>query len=173
MEPIKKILFVTDLSDNARRAFEYASGVADRYGATIVVLHVLEGTSPANEDYVAKLIGSKRLASLKEDAKQEAKDIIIGKSRSGVILEEALDKLCNDVQKDSEQGGVPTDTMVITDGKVVDGIIDTCKKACCDLIVMSHPVRRVIDEPVFGRTTRGVLRRSTKPVLLIPPLQQK
>ena len=44
---IKKILFTTNLSPNSRHAFDYAVSVANRYGAVITVLHVMEEVSHA------------------------------------------------------------------------------------------------------------------------------
>ena len=40
---IKKILYTTDLSKNARHAFSYAASIANRYDAGVTILHVLEG----------------------------------------------------------------------------------------------------------------------------------
>ena len=37
---IKKILYTTDLSQNARYAFGYAASLANRYDAGITILHV-------------------------------------------------------------------------------------------------------------------------------------
>jgi len=38
---IRKILYATDLSENARHAFGYAVSLANRYGAGITIMHVL------------------------------------------------------------------------------------------------------------------------------------
>jgi nucleotide-binding universal stress UspA family protein len=38
---IKRILYATDLSENARHAFAYAVSLANLYGASITLLHVL------------------------------------------------------------------------------------------------------------------------------------
>jgi len=43
---IKKILYATDLSENARYAFAYAASLANQYGAGVTILHVLEDPSP-------------------------------------------------------------------------------------------------------------------------------
>ena len=38
---VNKILYATDLSENARYAFAYAVSLADLYNATITFIHVL------------------------------------------------------------------------------------------------------------------------------------
>jgi len=43
---IKKILLPTDLSSASISAFKYAKSLAEKYGATIYVLHVLENIPP-------------------------------------------------------------------------------------------------------------------------------
>ncbi len=39
---IKKILYATDLTRNSAYAFQYALEMAQKYGAKIVILHVVE-----------------------------------------------------------------------------------------------------------------------------------
>ena len=39
---IKNILYATDLSDNARHALAYAASLAHRYGAKMIILHLLD-----------------------------------------------------------------------------------------------------------------------------------
>ena len=38
---INKILYATDLSENARFAFGFAASLANRYNAKVTILHVL------------------------------------------------------------------------------------------------------------------------------------
>ena len=38
---VKKILYATDLSENARYAFAYAVSLADLYNAAITIIHLL------------------------------------------------------------------------------------------------------------------------------------
>ena len=54
---IKKILFTTDLSKNSRHAFDYAVSAADRYGASITILHVMEEISPSANVHLKNFIG--------------------------------------------------------------------------------------------------------------------
>ena len=39
---IKKILYATDLSENARYAYNYAASLGQQYGAHITIVHVIE-----------------------------------------------------------------------------------------------------------------------------------
>ncbi|NIW10607.1 MAG: universal stress protein, partial [Gammaproteobacteria bacterium] len=49
---VKKILYATDLSENARFAFAYAVSLADLYGAKIALLHVLPEVSELMDQHV-------------------------------------------------------------------------------------------------------------------------
>jgi hypothetical protein len=51
---IKKILYTTDLSETSNFAFSYAAGLANRYDASIVILHVLKDLSHSSEELVTK-----------------------------------------------------------------------------------------------------------------------
>ena len=46
---IKRILCPTDFSASAARALDYALGIAERYGATVEVLHVAESSAYAED----------------------------------------------------------------------------------------------------------------------------
>ncbi len=59
---IKKILYATDLSENARHAFGYAVSLANRYGGGIIVLHVVEELSSFARSMVEEILGEKRWA---------------------------------------------------------------------------------------------------------------
>ena len=55
---IKKILFTTDLSPETRNAFNYAVGIANRYGARLTLLFVMEAT-PRSEARISGIFSAK------------------------------------------------------------------------------------------------------------------
>ena len=56
----------------------------------------------------------------------------------------------------------------VTTGDPHRGILDVAAQVNADLIVMGVPPRGRVDEVLFGSTLRGVLRRATSPVLVLP-----
>ena len=56
----------------------------------------------------------------------------------------------------------------VTTGEPHQGILDVASLVGADLIVMGVPPRGRVDEALFGSTLRGVLRRATTPVLVLP-----
>ena len=164
---IKKILFATDLSKNSRHAFNYAVSAADRYGATITILHVMEETSPSANRHLKSFIGEESWQELQKSHEQEVKQILIGKQKEGAIIREALHEFCEQVQKDFTKCEIITDEIVVTKGNVVTEILAETQAREIDLIVMGYHSRGKLEEAVVGSTTRRVLRQSKIPVLLV------
>lgn len=164
---IKKILFATDLSQNSRHAFNYAINAADKYGATITILHVMEEISPSANIHLKSFIGEESWQELQESHEQEARQILIGKKKEGAIIREALHDFCEEAQKDFAQCEILTDEIIVAKGNVVDEILAETQARGTDLIVMGYHSRGKLEEAVVGSTTRRVLRRSRIPVLLV------
>ena len=76
---IKKILFATDLSKNARYAFSYAADIAARYNSSIVILHVIEDMSRNAERQVMDMLGEKEWEELKKKNEKEVMSSLVGK----------------------------------------------------------------------------------------------
>ncbi len=164
---IKKILFTTDLSKNSRHAFNYAVSAADKYGASITILHVMEEISPSTNIHLKSFIGEESWQELQESHEQEARQILIGKKKEGAMIREALHEFCEEAQKDLAQCEFMNDDIVVAKGNVVDEIFAETQAKGCDLIVMGYHSRGKLGEAVVGGTTRKVLRRSRIPVLLV------
>ncbi len=164
---IKKILFTTDLSKDSRQAFDYAVSLADRYGASITMLHVIEEVSAATSTYVRDFLGDERWEQIQENHEQEARQILIGKRREGTMIREALGEFAEQAKADLGQTKIAMDEIVVAHGNVVEEILQESQSRGCDLIVMGHHVRGRLEEAVLGSTTRRVLRRSAIPVLVV------
>ena len=164
---IKKILFTTDLSKNSRHAFNYAVSAADKYGATITILHVMEETSPSTTAHLKSFIGEDKWQELEKSHQQEARQILIGKKKEGAMIREALHEFCEEIQKDLAECEIMTDEVIVAKGNVVDEILAETQNRGIDLIVMGYHSRGKLEEAVVGSTTRRILRRSNIPVLLV------
>ena len=164
---IKKILFATDLSINSRHAFNYAISAADKYGATITILHVMEDVSPSSSAHLKSFVGEEKWQELQQSHEQEARQILIGKKKEGAMIREALHEFCKEVQKDLAECAIMTDDIVVAKGNIVEEILAETQARGCDLIVMGYHGRGKLGEAVVGSTTRRVLRRSKIPVLLV------
>jgi nucleotide-binding universal stress UspA family protein len=164
---IKKILFTTDLSQNARHAFRYAVALAYRHGAELVVLHVMEDHAPYADGYLQNFLGEERWKQIKEQREAEARQILIGKQQEGALIRQALDEFCAAVRSELGDIELPAEELVVAKGNTVNEILSAVEDKSCDLIVMGYSARGKLGEAFLGSTSRRVLRLSRVPVLLV------
>jgi nucleotide-binding universal stress UspA family protein len=154
---IKKILYATDLSENARYAFSYAMSMANRYGAGITLLHVLQETSPYRDSLIVNIMGEEKWTSLRKENEQKILDMLKGR----------LEKFCEDVSKELPACPFITDEIIVKTGYPADVILNELERTQCDVIVMGAHGHSIIGETVLGSVSRRVLRRCEKPVLVV------
>ncbi|MGA6926208.1 MAG: universal stress protein [Desulfosarcina sp.] len=166
---IKKILFATDLSAQAPKAFGYAVSLADHYQAKMVILHVMEETSPSVDSLVSNVVGEERLKALREESELSARDILIGKRRNPEhgLLRQAIGEMRKEMSATAVEEPAAPDEIVVTKGNVVEEVLQTAKATGCDMIVMWHYARSGLSKAVLGSATRGVIRQGRFPVLLV------
>lgn len=154
---IKKILYTTDLSKNARYAFGYAVSFANRYEAGITILHVLEDLSPVSDSMAINIIGKQKWLELRKDNEQMVLDTI--KTR--------LAKFCEDVSSEIPSCPFITDEIIVKIGVPVEEILQQVERSDYDLVVMGAHGHGVLADAMMGSVSRRVLRRCQKPVLVV------
>ena len=162
---VKKILYATDLSENARFAFAYAVSLAGLYNASITFIHVLPEVPDLLDKSVIGYISEERWEEIKAQNIKEARDAIIGKRRDHLAIKDALHQFSEDVRQSGD--GFVTDDIIVVRGNPVEEILKYSEKSNCDLIVMGTHGQGTLADAMMGSTARRVLRRSTKPVLVV------
>ena len=163
---IKKILYTSDLSESAFHAFAYAVSLANKYDAGITILHVLL-EDPDIESKIGPYINDEQWEEIKKRHYQEAREALIGKKRDNVAIREVLENFSEKVKIEADSQAFVTDEIIVERGKPTDKILEVADSRNCDLIVMGSHGHGVIEEALIGSTARRVVRRSTKPVLVI------
>ena len=169
---IKKILFPTDLSQASRNAYGYAVAIAQKFGASITILHVMENAADEGTTALRDFLGEERWQQLQASHEQEARDILIGKKREGAMIREALGAFAERAGQELSDGTVKMDEIIVVRGSVVDEIISGSIEHNCDLIVMGFVARGKIEEAIMGSTSRRVLRSSNVPVMLVKAAEE-
>ena len=164
---IKKILYATDLSENARYAFAYAVSLADLYHAAITMIHVLPEVPGIIDKNVIGYISADRWEKIKSQNVNEAKEALIGKRRDHLAIRDALHQFSENVKESHEGNGFVTDDIIVLRGNPVEQILAQAEEKNCDLIVMGTHGHGTLADVMMGSTARRVLRRSTKPVLVV------
>jgi nucleotide-binding universal stress UspA family protein len=165
---IEKILFTTDLSKETKHAFIYAVGLAFQYGASLIILYVMEDAQEVRSQNMKDFLGSERWAEVRQSHEQEIRKVLIGKQREGQLIRSALAGMLSAAQKDlgADRPGV-SDQIVITQGDVADCILQEIQAHGIDLVVMGYHARGRLEEAIAGSVSRSVLRKVHVPVLLV------
>ena len=164
---VKKILYATDLSENARYAFAYAVSLADLYKAAITIIHVLPEVPELLDQSVIGYISAARWEEIKSQQMDEAKEALIGKRREHLAIKEALHQFSEDVKQQHKGAGFATDEIIVERGNPVEEIIKNAEERSCDLIVMGTHGQGTLADVMLGSTARRVIRRAKMPVLVV------
>lgn len=154
---IKKILYATDLSENARHALAYAASLANRYGAGITFLHVLEDTSPFRDSLVINILGEEKWKELM----QENRERVLAKAK------ERVQSFCDDLSSEMPACPFITDEIVVKVGHPAEEIMKQVRECGCDIVVMGARGSGPLADRLVGSTSRRVLKRCKKPVLIV------
>ena len=154
---IKKILYTTDLSQYARHAFSYAASIANRYGASVTILHVLEDISPNTSSLVISIMGEKEWGELRSRNEKEVLDKI----------QIRLTQFCDEVQAEMPACPFITDNVIVKIGNPVDEILQEVEDKDYDMVVMGAHGHSALAKALIGSTSRRVVRRCKTPVLVV------
>ena len=164
---IKKILYATDLSDNARYVFAYAVSLAVKYSASITILHVVHEVPTFTDRSVANYIEADIWEQIKKRHLEDARKVLIGKRKEHLAIKEMLDQFAEKVQSADEASKFDFDEVLVEIGNPVEVILEVAENRNCDIIVMGKTGQGFIEAALMGSTATRVVRRSKKPVLVI------
>jgi nucleotide-binding universal stress UspA family protein len=156
---IKNILCATDLSENAHYALKYATVIANRLGAAITVLHVLEELSPSSLGWVSEMVGKKRWGDIK--SRNEGKVT--------TSIRKRIEEVCSEINDSSPECPFIVQEIIVKTGHPADLIIHHAEKKDCDMVIIGSHGHRTVAEATLGSTSRRVLRRCAKPILVVHP----
>ncbi len=154
---IKRILYATDLSENARHAFSYAADLARRYDAKITVLYVMETLSYQAEAQVRGMMGRERWDQLRSEYNEKSTEEI--KSR--------INDFCSRKGGEQLECRLSVDDIRVPTGTPHVEILKTSKAVSADLIVMGSHGYNLIEGSLIGGTARRIVKESETPVLVV------
>ncbi|MCG6911354.1 MAG: universal stress protein [Deltaproteobacteria bacterium] len=155
---IKRILYATDLSPNSVYALRFALSTAKNHHAEIIILHVLEQVYPHIVPLLDVYITGKEQKSLIEERIAQTRAIIGGR------LKRVIDE---NARKDPAYEALDL-SIELCEGFPAERILRTASEYNCDLILMGTHGKGAIAHTFLGSTAKRVLRRTHKPVFIIP-----
>jgi|Deesub1362B_J571_1020462.scaffolds.fasta_scaffold10628_2 nucleotide-binding universal stress UspA family protein len=151
MEGFRRILYCTDFSDTAEKAFDYALELSRTYGAELILFHAVhQPVYPAlAEPYFAGGI----LETAEERLRQEA-------------LEEIRNRYLPRIPPDLSR------RVLVHYAPPAQEILRVVETEGIDLVVMGTRGRSPVEMFVFGSVAQRVIRRCPCPVLTVSPVMQ-
>lgn len=154
----KRILYATDLSDNAAHAFQHAISIAAQADALITIVHVLPKMDPSVANYVNMVMGEKRLLELGREHDTQVIEAIKGRLREFA---------------EAELQGRPDDLKRVVGIEVCHGtpaaeILEMADRIEADLVVLGSHGKGRINYAFLGSVAEKVLRKIRRPVFIVP-----
>ena len=154
---IKKILYATDMSENSKRAFQFAASLGQRYDAKILVVYVLEPVPQGTYMNISGILGDAQLLRLQEENEDRLQD----------QLSADLRRFCDQLQSPQPACPIAEKDIFIRKGVPVEEIVALTNEQDIDMIVMGTHGYGLFKDALMGGTVRRVLRRSKIPVLVV------
>ena len=155
---IKRILYATDLSPNSEYAFRYAINSAIQHDAKIIILHVIEPIASAMYVEVGFIVGEEQAREIFAKGASVARDRV--KNRLKIFSKK---ELADDPRATDRVQGIE-----ICEGYPAEAILQKADELDCDEIVMGTHGKGILANTFLGSVTKRVLRRTRKPVFIIP-----
>lgn len=146
---MKKLLYATDFSENAEKAFVYALKIAQKHNADLSMLHVFDVLTGWNYPSIPI-----------EDAIKIERQIIRETENK---LKELFDQYTKKKDKD-----IKVNYIAAENKSVVKGILSIIEKNKPELVVIGTRGSSRVREIIAGSTTQSLIRQSPCPVLAIP-----
>ncbi|PLX83982.1 MAG: universal stress protein [Desulfuromonas sp.] len=144
MKDFRTILYATDFSESSDYAFESALSLAKKFGARLLILHVINEPVDLRGFYVTHISFEK----LEEEIEEGARKL--------------MEKFCRTHIKDYDN----YETFIVP-GIPYDEIIKNAAENSADLIVLGTHGRTGLDHVLFGSTAEKVVRKSPVAVMTI------
>jgi len=152
---IKRMLYASDLSATSAKAFVYAGKIAKGLGAKIVILHVIEELPQVQYlPVMSPDIIEKHYKDFETHGRQQIKD--------------RLEQLCKTEFKDDPSCADIVEAVEVVKGHPFEEILTKADQYDCDMIVMGTHGKGVLTHTLLGSVTERVLRRTKKPVIVVP-----
>ncbi|MFZ3209726.1 MAG: universal stress protein [Geobacteraceae bacterium] len=144
MKNFTKILFATDFSENSEHAFDYAFSLVRKYGARLLIMHVINEPVDLRGFYVPHI----SFENLEKEIEEGAFKM--------------MEKFCRDNVKDYTN----YETIIIA-GTPDKEIVNKAISEEVSLIVMGTHGRSGIDHFLFGSTAERVVGNASCPVMTV------
>lgn len=150
MVEVKKILYPCDLTQNSTKILPYVLSMAEKYGSTIYLIHVVQDLSEWGGFFIPHI----SFDVLQKEAVQAA--------------EKALDKVCEE-----QLESCPNFQKRLVVGDPASEILKEVEAEGIDMVIMGTHGTKGLEHTVFGSVADKVVRKAHVPVMVINPHKVK
>ena len=155
---IQKILYASDLGDNAPKVFAHAVALAGQHGAAISFVHALEPLGSTGRSLVRNIVPQDQLERLEAE----------GLARVRTQIRQRIDAFCQ-----AELGSEVHAPDIVSEVRIVEGlpadvIVEQAREINADLLIMGTHSQSRLHRALIGSVAQKVIVRADRPVLLVP-----
>lgn len=154
----QNILITTDLTPNCEYAFKHAVLLARKSKAKIHLLHIVPEVDAGFRSYVSAVMGEGQLEKFEKRHEDEAR----------AEIKRELEEFTRVELADHPEDFKNIDSIQVLHGHPVSQILQVAESLNADVIVMGTHGKGALGHTFLGSVTEKVLRRSKRPVFVIP-----
>ena len=154
---IKKILYCTRIGPNSAYIYRHAMALAEKFDATITVLHVMETLTAEQEALINGYIGPDSIHDVVEHEEQD----------SATRIKQHLQNFCSKLGDDNSCS-YRIDRIIVAESTApAEEIVRQSVASGADIIVIGAHAQSSILDALLGSTTQKVIRKSSIPVYVV------
>jgi len=154
---IKKILYCTRIGPNSAYIYRHAMALAEKYNATITVLHVMETLSAEQEARINAHIGPDSIHDVVEHEEHDAL----------TRIKKHLKNFCSRFGEENSCSYRVEKILVAESSSPAEEIVRQSVAMGADVIVIGAHAHSSIMDALLGSTTQKVIRKSAIPVFVV------
>lgn len=155
--PIKRILYATNLGPNMRPVFRFALNLAHIHQAKIIMLHALSPLGATGEALLSIYLDEDKIKEIQEE---DFDDVL-------ATMRQRLENYCAENKDICDDKDGLIEDFIVDAGKPSQVIEKIARQREADLIVVgTHTKKTPLD--FLGTTARQVTQHSSVPVLVVP-----
>lgn len=155
---IKRILYATDLGPHGPQVFRRAISIAEKYGASIHILHVIEEPAILRNNIAERYISDSVLGGYRESTFEEAVDEI----------KRRLHQFSQSTLESEETSYAHVAEINVLPGRPGRSILAEAERIDADCIVLGSRRYSGMRDVIIGSVARKVTLKATRPVFLFP-----
>lgn len=155
---IQRILYATDLGPHGPNVFRCAIGLAEKFGAAIHILHVIEDPAILRNNIAERYVSGSVLGAFRESAFDEA----IGE------MERRLQQFSQSALESEESLHARVAEIKVLTGRPGRTILAEADRIEADCIVLGSRRYSGMSDMIIGSVARKVTLKATRPVFLFP-----